>query len=132
MPDRVQPDPEKLLRRFLLTHPLIAATHGGRVGTALPGTYPAIRITLVSSRPSASTDEFLPELQVECVADDQGVASLLARNTVAAIGDIVGSYPEGACRGHEIVFGPMASPDGTTGRYRYLFDVLLMLYPSLN
>ena len=130
MPTPVLPDVEALLGSFLRNHPELTPIHQGRVATRLSGTYPAIRVSLIAVRPTQILGEYLPELQVECFADDQGVASLLARKASAAMADVIGAYPEGAVRGHDLVFGPFWSPDATTQRPRYLFDVLLLAYPN--
>jgi hypothetical protein len=67
-------------------------------------------------------------MQVECWADDEGTADLLARSAVAALTDLSADHPAGAVRGCEVTFGPLWSPDAETGRARYLFGLAFRMY----
>lgn len=129
MPDPLLPSPEVLLGGFLRAHPALSPLHGGRVGTRLSGVYPAIRLARLGS-PARERWEDRPTVQVECWADEQAHADLLARTVVAVMPEVLGAHAGGVVSGWEITLGPLWSPDPTTGRARYLVDLQLQIHPS--
>jgi hypothetical protein len=101
----------------------LAAIHGGRVGTKLNPTLPAIRVQRIGGSPSEPwRDE--PVMQVECWAVDEGTADLLARTVIAALPTIrkAGSLT------YAIESGPFWAPDDPTlsTNSRYLLTVRLL------
>ncbi len=129
MPDPLLPGPEALLGAFYRNHPSLAPLHGGRVGTRLGGVYPAIRLARLGSPPGHRWED-RPTVQVECWADEQAQADLLARTVVAVTPEVLGAHLQGVVSGWDITLGPLWSPDPTTARARYLIDVQLQTHPS--
>ena len=108
----------------------LAAIHGGRVGTKLNATLPAIRVQRIGGTP-VETYEDQPILQVECWAADEGTADLLARTVVAALPTARGEYPTGRVYTYSIESGPFWSPDDPTlsNNSRYILTVRLLTAP---
>lgn len=123
------PDAEVLVVAFLAAHPDLALLHAGEVGTALSNERPAIRVTRLPG-PSNAPEEDTPELQVECWADTQDAASVLARSVVAASPELKGAHPEGVVAGVEVTLGPTYQPDPDTEEPRYLLRLGLLTYPT--
>jgi len=130
MPSALLPDAEVLMVDFLATHPNLTALVGERVGTGLDNDLPAIRVTRMGRAPTATWED-VPELQLECWAETQNEASVLARTVVSVLPDVVGEHAEGAVRGWAITLGPLWSPDPDTDLARYLVDVSLLTYPNV-
>lgn len=130
MPEGLLPDAEVLMIDFLSDHPALTAILGDRVGTSLDSGLPAIRVTRLG-RAATQTWEDVPELQLECWAETQDDASVLARTVVSVLPDIPGNHPEGAVRGWEQTLGPLWAPDLTESDLaRYLIGVTLLTYPN--
>jgi hypothetical protein len=101
----------------------LAPIHGGRVGTKLNATLPAIRVQRVAgSPPEPWRDE--PVMQIECWAADEGTADLLARTVIAALPTIrkAGSLT------YTVDSGPYWAPDdpALSTNCRYLLTVRLL------
>lgn len=127
------PDAEALLIAALKARPEVVALCGGRVGTRLSGTYPAIRVTTLGGG-DAVTDTGTPNVQVECwgngtdsTAEHQ--ASDMARTVHAAAGGLAGTYAPGRVVGSWTFGLPLHSPDPTTFRERYIVTVGLTMQP---
>lgn len=105
----------------------LAALHGGRVGTNLNATLPAIRVQRVGGTPE---DLWLDEplMQIECWAATEGPADLLARSVVAALPSLRGTYPTGQVYSYAIESGPLWFPDdpNISKNARYLLTVRLV------
>ena len=93
-----------------------------RIGTRWSGTYPAIRITKVGSFFVDNEGAEDVSFQVECVADDDATASLLARTVVSVVDDLRGSYGGGKLALTDPT-GPIPAYDEVAERARY--DVTL-------
>lgn len=127
--DALLPDAEKLLGGFLREHADLVPLHGGRVSTSLGKDFPAIRLTRISGLPLHPWEDS-PVVQVECWAETRGAANDLARHTLAALGDIIGAYPQGRVGGHEIAGAIIPFQDDQTLRHKFQFDVRLLTYPA--
>lgn len=106
----------------------LAAIHGGRVGTKLNATLPALRVQRIGgSSPDPYQDE--PVMQFECWAADEATADLLARTLVAALPTIRGlTLPSGRVYTYEIESGPFWLPDDPqlSSNDRYILTVRLL------
>ncbi len=124
------PSAERLFVAWASTVPALAAIHGGRVGTRLHDTRPAMRVTRIGAAPPEPWQDDA-DLQVECWAVDQTTADLLARTLVASMPAIGGYLPAGGGRVHSgwVTSGPFWSPDAPTlsGHARYLLAVSLIV-----
>lgn len=112
---------------WLKANPDLAAIHGGRVGTKLNGTLPAIRVQRIGGSPTEPwRDE--PVMQVECWAADEATADLLARTVVAALPTVRGTYPSGQVYTYTVDSGPYWAPDDPTlsNDSRYILTVRLL------
>jgi hypothetical protein len=128
------PDAEALLIAALKAQPSVTALCGGRVGTRLSGTYPAIRVTTLGGGESVA-DTGSPDLQVECWGDGTGSAaetqaSDLARTVHSVGGSLRGVFGPGTVVGSWTYGLPLHSPDPTTARERYIVTVGITLQPT--
>jgi hypothetical protein len=115
---------------WLKANPDLAAIHGGRVGTKLNATLPTIRVQRVAGvAPEPWRDE--PVVQVECWAETEGAADLLARTVVAALPTMRGTYPTGQVYAYSIESGPYWAPDDPqlSNNSRYILTVRLLATP---
>jgi hypothetical protein len=112
---------------WLKANPDLAAIHGGRVGTKLNATLPAIRVQRVGGVPAEPWRD-APVMQVECWAADEGAADLLARTVVAALPTLRGTYPSGQVWSYEVDSGPFWAPDdpSLSNNARYILTVRLL------
>jgi len=118
--------------------PSLADATGGRIGTSLDVTLPALRVALVGYQGSPATGwEAAPMFQVEVWADDEGTAEsiawTLANNWPSAEKREV---PGGTVNGRWIVQLPISLPpdDGEaqdTDKARYMVNVALRLTSTL-
>jgi hypothetical protein len=129
MANALLPDAEVLVIGFLASHPDLNPLISDRVGTDLDARLPAIRVTRLS-RPPRQDWEDNPELQIDCWAETQEEASVLARTVVSVLPDIVGVHVEGAVRSYEVILGPFWSPDPDANYARYLVDAAFLTYPN--
>jgi hypothetical protein len=107
----------------------LAAIHGGRVGTRLASTLPAIRLQRIGNSPPEWWQDDA-SLQVECWAADQATADRLARTFVAALEDIRNmTVTGGKVYTYEITSGPFWSPDdpNLSSNARYILTVDLLV-----
>lgn len=130
----ILPDAEALLVAALRARSSVASLCGGRVGTRLSGVYPAVRVTLIGGASRAVVNTGRPELQVECWGNGpDGVAEVqasdLARAVEAALPTLVGVYGPGVIAGAATSGGVLHSPDGSTGRERYIVQASLVTQP---
>lgn len=125
------PSAEQVMVAWLTSQADITALVGGRVGTRLNGTLPAIRVTRVGN---ASSDVWQDNaaLQVECWAaeHDQATADTLVRTVVAALPSIRHTtVPGGTVYTYSITAGPFWSPDdpqySNNARYILLISLLV-------
>jgi hypothetical protein len=108
----------------------LAAIHGGRVGTKLNATLPALRVSRIGgSPPDPWRDE--PVIQVECWAATQGSADLLARPVVAALPELRFIVSTGRAWSATVTSGPYWAPDdpNLSDHARYILSVELLLTP---
>jgi hypothetical protein len=129
----ILPDAEALLIAALKSQPAVTNLCGGRIGTRLSGTYPAIRITTLGGGESV-TDTGSPDLQVECWGDGTGSAaetqaSDLARTVHSVGGNLRGMYGPGTVVGSWTYGLPLHSPDPGTSRERYIVTVGITCQP---
>jgi hypothetical protein len=115
---------------WLKANPDLAAIHGGRVGTKLNATLPAIRVQRIGgTTPDVYEDQ--PVMQVECWAESEGAADLLARTVVATLPSVRGTYPTGQVFTYLVESGPYWAPDDPTlsNNARYILTVRLLTAP---
>lgn len=121
------PSAAGLLVAGLKADPDLTAIHGGRVGTRLNATLPAIRVQRIGGSPSELWED-RPLMQVDCWATDEGMADRLVRTVVAALPTLRGTYPTGRVYTYEIESGPYWAPDDPTisTNSRYIITVRLL------
>lgn len=126
------PSAEVLTVAWLKANTDLLAIHGGRVGTKLASTLPAVRVQRVSGA-VVELWEDQPVLQVDCWAADQATADTLARSVVAALPTFRGSYGSGRVWGYRVESGPFWSPDdpNMSNNARYILTVRLVTSPPL-
>jgi hypothetical protein len=127
MPATLLPSAEVVTVTWLKANADLLAIHGGRVGTKLNATLPAIRAQRIGGTPeSPQVDE--PLLQVEAWAADQVTADLLARTIVAVLPTIRGAVTGGKVYTYSIESGPFWSPDdpNLSSNARYIITVRLL------
>src|SRR5215213_817571 len=110
MPLDLLPSAEVAAVAWAKTQPDLAPLHGGRVGTKLNATLPAIRVQRIGGSPVDPWED-QPAVQFECWAADQGGADLLVRSLVAALPTFRGVYPDGRVHTYSIESGPFYAPD---------------------
>lgn len=108
----------------------LAAIHGGRVGTKLNATLPAIRVQRVGGSPVDPWED-RPLVQWECWAADQGAADLLVRTLVAALPLFKGTFAGGRVYTFAVESGPFWSPDdpALSQNARYIITTRLVTTP---
>ena len=122
MTDPLLPSMPKLAVAWGSAHPALAAIHGGRFGTRLAATLPAVRVTRIGSAPTHRFEDS-PVLQFECWANDEGGADLLARTLVASLP----TFLTAQVRGFRVL-SHFWSPDLTTDRPRYIVIAEFLTY----
>lgn len=124
------PSAPALTVAWLKGNPALAALHGGRVGTRLNATLPAVRVQRIGGTPP-DTYEDQPVLQVECWATDEGTADLLVRTVVAELPSARGVYPAGHLWSYVVESGPFWAPDDPqlSNNSRYILTVRLLTSP---
>lgn len=108
----------------------LAAVHGGRVGTKLNATLPAIRVQRIGGDvPEPWEDQ--PVLQLECWAADEATADQLTRTLLAVLPTVRGTYPTGVVYTYQIESGPYWAPDDPqlSNNSRYILTVRLLTSP---
>jgi hypothetical protein len=118
-------DPEGVLVAALAAKSSVVALCGGRIGTALSGTYPAVRISLVGGR-SKPVDERStknPIVQWEAWGDTQGQAADLAREIDDQAEALRGTYSKGIVVASWASGHYFHSPDPETNRQRYIGQI---------
>src|SRR3954470_15206486 len=109
---------------WLKANPDLAAIHGGRVGTKLNSTLPAIRVQRIGGTvPDVYEDQ--PVLQVECWAADEATADLMVRSVGALLPAVRGTYASGRVSTSQIESGPFWAPDAPqlSSNSRYILTV---------
>lgn len=124
------PSAPAVLVAWATTQPDLAAIHGGRVGTKLAGTLPAMRVQRIGGSPDGydGTDE--PSMQFECWAADDVTAERFARTLVAVLPEFRHRAVEGGrVYTYEVTSGPFFSPDdpNLSTNVRYILTVSLLL-----
>jgi hypothetical protein len=109
----------------------LLAVHGGRVGTRLNATLPAVRATRIGGTPDQESWVDSPEVQVECWAADDPTAERLARQVVAALPTIRGPKSYGRVATFEVTSGPFWAPDdpNLSTNARYIFTIRMLTTP---
>ncbi len=115
---------------WLKTNPDLAAIHGGRVGTKLNATLPAVRVQRISGT-VVEVWEDSPVLQVECWAATEGEADLLARTVIGALPTVRGTYASGRVWTYQVESGPFWAPDDPqlSNNARFILSVRLLTTP---
>ena len=126
MPLTLLPSAEAVLVAWLKAHPDLTPLHGGRVGTKLNATLPAVRVARVGGTPEEPWLD-LPLVQVEAWAADQTAADTLARSIIAAMPDVRGAAA-GKVRTFAYESGPFWAPDDPqiSTNARYIVTVRLL------
>ncbi len=124
------PSAPAVLVAWLKQDPDLAAIHGGRVGTKLASTLPAIRVQRVGGSPDEydGTDE--PDMQVECWAADDVTAERFVRTLIAALPTLRHrTVTGGRAYTYTITSGPMFAPDdpSLSSNVRYILTLSLLL-----
>jgi len=127
MPVTLLPSAISAAVSWLKNQPTVTAITGSRVGTRLNATLPAIRVQRVGNPPPAEWADDA-SIQIECWAQDEITAELLARTVIAALPDIRG-YPVTGGRVHTytVSAGPYFAPDeppSTLARFVMTVDLL--------
>lgn len=127
------PDPVTIIGDHLRSRPEIEAMVGDRVQLTLEGTYPAIRLTLVTGDQAATVaepGEYDPEFQVECWADKEQDAVTLARLVRDALSDgsINGERSGAWVAGAAVTAEPFTAFDPTSSRPRYIVQTTLVIF----
>lgn len=114
---------------LLKTNADLAAIHGGRVGTQLNKTLPAIRVQRIGGTPDEYDGTDAPSMQVECWAGDEATADLLVRTLIA----VLPAFRHRPVTGgrvftYEITSGPYWAPDdpALSSAARYIVTVSLL------
>ena len=107
----------------------LSAITGGRVGTKLNQTLPAIRVQRIGGSPDGYDGTDSPSMQVECWAADEGTADLLVRTLIA----VLPTFRHRAVTGGQLVTydltsGPFWAPDdpSLSNSARYIITVTLL------
>jgi hypothetical protein len=123
------PSAPEILIDFLEAQPDLAAIHGGRVGTRLASTLPAVRVQRVGGTPLEVWED-RPSMQVECWAANEDAADTLVRTLLAVLPEfrhrpVVG----GRAYTYEVTSGPYWAPDDPdlSSNARYILTVSLLL-----
>lgn len=122
----VPPDPEQLVIASLKAQSAIAAICGDRIDTVMPNPaqFPLIRVTLVGDFGPDGEGSNDVVLQLECWADDDATASLLARTVVACRLDLRASTAAGWIALTD-VSSVIPAPDPDSSRSRFNVDMPL-------
>lgn len=132
MPLPLLPDPVELARLALRAQPSVTALVADRIADRTPGgqvAYPRIRLNLISDDEERDPSLGYARVQADCWGDgddpDATAAALALARTVRAVArDLQGTYAAGviaSCDPGLII----PAPDPTTGRARYVVDLLL-------
>lgn len=104
------PSATKAAVSWAKNQPDLAAIHGGRVGTKLNPTLPAIRVQRVGGSPVEPWED-RPVVQFECWGATEGAADDLSRALVAALPTFRGVYGDGSVHTYTVESGPYYAPD---------------------
>lgn len=126
----VLPDVPKLARAWLLTQTALTSLVGTRISTRSPATivYPHVTLQRIGGIPSVLQRLDSARLQVDCWADTEGTASIVARTCRAALHAMEGyTTATAVCTGVEDDLGLSWLPDTTRTppTPRFLFGVLV-------
>ncbi len=108
----------------------LTAIHGGRVGTRLNATLPAIRVQRIGGPPREVWED-VPLMQVECWAADEAAADLLVRTVIAESPTFRGTFATGRVYTGAIDSGPYWAPDdpALSNNARYVVTMRLLTSP---
>jgi hypothetical protein len=125
MPVTVLPDAETLAVAALAAQASITAICSTRIGTRIPDapTFPLIRVAKVGDYGVDPEGSSVVVIQVECWADDDATASLLARTVQSCYLDLRRITGGGWTALTDIPSGPIPTPDPESGRARYLLEL---------
>lgn len=128
--EHLLPSAPKQFLRWAETQEDLAELHGGRAGTKLAGTLPALRVTRVGGSP-ADPWEDNPLLQVEAWGSTEAAADTLIRTLVGALPQFRGEFADGKVGAAAIESGPFWSPDDPklSTNARYIVTIRLLTTP---
>jgi hypothetical protein len=127
MPTPLLPDAEELAKTALAAQSAITTICGSRIDTVIPNpaVYPLIRVTKVGDLGPDNEGRADVVVQVECWADSDATASLLARTVQACRIDLRGTQASGWLALTDVTSGPIATPDPDSSRSRYILDLIM-------
>ncbi len=122
------PSSEQVFIAWAKTVAALNTITGGRVGTKLNATLPAIRVNRVGGTATEPWQD-TPQLQVECWAVDQATADLLARTVISSLTGVRIPVAGGVIHSYSVSGGPFWSPDdpnlSQNARYILTIDLLI-------
>lgn len=124
------PDMEQALVTFLAGNTVLAALHGGRVGTELQEpTLACLQVTALGG-PQPWPWEAVPEFQISSWGGTKGQANALDLAVRAAVFELVGTAVTGGrVTGVGVRLAGLWAPAEDTNRPRYRSDFALTVYP---
>lgn len=124
MPMTLMPDAEALTVTALTAQAAVVAITP-RISTVIPPApiFPLIRVTKVADYGIDREGSSGVLIQVECWADDDATASLLARTVQACVGDLPRVTGSGWVALVDVPSGPIPTPDPESERARYILDL---------
>jgi len=127
-PEFVIPRPTPAVVSWIKNNPAFSA-HGGRVGTSLNQTLPAVRVTLLYYLASGGRWERHPVFQIEAWATNEAQADTLATDIANHWPDFRGNVGQAYISGAWLHSdGPIPMPDQSTNLFRYQFEAALSIH----
>lgn len=122
------PFAEQVTIAWLKANTDLLALHGGRVGTNLNATLPAVRVSRVGGTPPEMWED-APSIQIECWAATQIAAWTLTSTALAALPTIRGPITGGRIYTYQVTSGPFWAPDdpSLSSNARYIFTVVFVV-----
>lgn len=129
MPLTVLPDPETVTIQALAAQTSIAAIVGTRIASEIPTApvFPLLRVTKAASIETDIEGREVALMSVECWADTDATASLLARTVVAARKDMSATYAAGWVALVDVSGGPIPAYDPESERARWIVDLDIVI-----
>lgn len=121
------PSAPEILIDFLESQPDLLALHGGRVGTKLAATLPAIRVQRIGGTPPEPWED-QPSLQVECWGNEDQ-SDTLVRTLIAVLPEFRHrAVTGGRAHTYEVTSGPYFAPDDPklSNNVRYIVTLTLV------
>lgn len=125
MPLPLLPDAETVFVQALAAQAAVSTIVSTRIGTRIPATpvYPLVRLTKVAEQFTDEEGLEFVTVQIECWADADAIASLLARTIVATRKDLRGTWAAGWLSLPDVASGPIPAHDPVSQRYRWIVDL---------